>query len=70
MFTKYGVLELALLAAWFLLLRPALSAGSRRDKPEGPPPAPPAELAPCPKCGVYRAPGGDCDCTRSPAQRG
>jgi len=70
MFTKYGLLALALLIAWFLFLRPARGGG--RDDGRGPgkaptPPPKPAELAPCPECGVYKLPGGACHCTRSPA---
>ena len=70
MFAKYGLLALALMVAWFVLLRPALAAGRKQGKPDGPPPPAPADLAPCPKCGVYRMPGGPCDCTNSPAPRG
>lgn len=68
MLAKYGLLALALIAAWFVLLRPALAAGRRQGRPKAPPP-PAADLAPCPQCGVFRLPGGDCDCTRPPAPR-
>jgi len=72
MFTKYGLLALALLVAWFLFLRPMRGGGDRRDpdRPPSPPPPEPAQLAPCPECGVYKLPGGNCDCTRDPATPG
>jgi len=68
MFAKYGLLILALGAAWFVLLRPALAAARRQPKPKGPPDPPAADLAPCPECGVYRMPGGPCNGTSSPAR--
>lgn len=68
MLAKYGLLALALIAAWFVLLRPALASAEKRRKPDSTPPAS-ADLAPCPECGVFRLPGGDCDCTRPPAPR-
>lgn len=68
MLAKYGLLAVALIAAWFILLRPALAAGRKRGKPDRPPPES-ADLAPCPECGVFRLPGGECDCTRPPAHR-
>lgn len=71
MFTKYGLLALTLLIAWFLFLRPGRGGGQddRRDpdKRPAPPPPQPAELARCPECGVYKLPGGACQCTQSPA---
>ncbi|HSF93575.1 MAG TPA: hypothetical protein VLA52_01000 [Thermohalobaculum sp.] len=70
MFAKYGLLAAALIVVWFALLRPAMAAGRKRGKPEGPPPPEPADLAPCPKCGVFRLPGGDCDCPGTGISRG
>jgi len=69
MFTKYGLLAVALFLVWALFLRPARGGGSDRDpgRTPVPPPPQPAELAPCPECGVYKLPGGNCDCTRSKA---
>lgn len=69
MFAKYGLLILALLVVWYALLRPGMLAAKRQPKPKGPPGPAPAELKPCPKCGVYRLPGGPCDCTSAPTQR-
>jgi hypothetical protein len=66
MTTKLGVIILALLAAWFLLVKPALGGGAaaarKRGKQGNAPPAEPTALEPCPRCGVYRVPGGRCGC--------
>ena len=55
---KFGILALALFLAWVVLFRP----GRNISKPKRPPPAPPQALEPCPGCGVFRLPGGACDC--------
>ena len=65
MLTKYGILALALVLVWFMLIRS--SRGGKPDDRRGgapvPPPEPlPASLEPCPECGVFRMPGGRCDC--------
>ena len=52
---KILLLALALLVAWLVLFRP------RRKAPRKPP-APPTALEACPRCGVYRAEGGQCAC--------
>jgi hypothetical protein len=59
MVTKFALLALALFAAWMLLFRATRGiTGTKRN-----PPVPPAqELAPCPRCGVFRLPAGACDC--------
>jgi hypothetical protein len=69
MFTKYALLAVGLFLVWAIFLRPARGGGRDRDpdSPRVPPPPKPAELAPCPKCGVYKLPGGNCHCTRDPA---
>lgn len=66
MTTKIGIILLALLAGWFLVLRPALGGGrspvprSREpDRKAGPDTA---LLEPCPRCGTYRAAGDACSC--------
>lgn len=71
MFTKYGLLALALVLVWVLFLRPARGGGDDRDpdRPPTPPPPKPAELAPCEVCGVYKLPGGNCECTRASASQ-
>jgi hypothetical protein len=71
MITKYGLLALALGLLWLLFLRPARGGGTDRDRdrPTTPPPTQPPELARCPECGVYRLPGGNCNCVRSPASQ-
>jgi len=53
---KLALLALALLVGWFVLFRPRRAPTPRPKVP------PPAALAPCPDCGVYRAPGGECAC--------
>lgn len=55
---KLGLLALALFLAWVVLFRP----GRGVSRPKRRPPKPPQALEPCPGCGVYRLPGGDCDC--------
>ena len=52
---KIVLLAVALLGAWFVLFRP------RRKAPRKPAP-PPTALEACPRCGVYRVPGGECAC--------
>ncbi len=61
MTTKIGMIVLALLAAWFLLVKPILGGGKAAARKAKPTPAPTA-LEACPRCGVYRAPGGRCNC--------
>ena len=59
---KLGMLALALLVAWFVLIRPVTRAArsvTRRQTAKRPAPA---SLEPCPACGVYRVPGGRCNC--------
>lgn len=53
---KLAMLALALLVGWFVLFRP------RRKVPPRPAPRPMTSLERCPRCGVYRLPGGDCAC--------
>lgn len=54
---KIAVLALALFTAWLVLFRP------RRRPPAPREPEPrPAALESCPRCGVYRLPGGRCEC--------
>lgn len=71
MTTKLGAIILALLAAWFLLVKPALGGGAaaerRRARPGKAPAAEPTALEPCPRCGVYRAAGGRCGCDEGAA---
>jgi hypothetical protein len=55
---KLALLVLALFVAWLALFRPRRSASGPKQKPL----PPPQELAPCPRCGVYRLPVGPCDC--------
>ena len=55
---KLARLALALLVAGLALFRPRRGASGPRRKPL----APPQELEPCPRCGVYRLPLGPCDC--------
>ncbi len=66
MTTKLGAIILALLAAWFLLVKPALGGGAAAERKRGKqgkaPPAEPTALEPCPRCGVYKAAGGRCHC--------
>jgi len=57
---KYAILALALFVVWMLLFRAARGMARPKRKPPAPPP--PQELAPCPRCGVYRLPAGACDC--------
>jgi len=62
MAAKFGLLALALIAAWVVLFR----AGRGVAGPKPKPPKPAQALEPCPSCGVFRLPGGACDCdTRS-----
>jgi len=59
---KLGLLALALAIAWFVLIRPAARSASdivSRQTRKSPAPA---SLEPCPTCGVYRVPGGQCNC--------
>jgi hypothetical protein len=56
---KYALLALALFVAWMLLFRATRGISGPKRKP---PVAPPQELEPCPRCGVYRLPSGACDC--------
>lgn len=56
---KLALLALALIVAWFVLFRP------RRRPPPRPKAPPPPALERCPRCGVYRVPGGDCACDPS-----
>ena len=61
---KIAMLALALFAAWLVLFRP------RRGTP-GParrPPSSTTELERCARCGVYRLPGGRCDCDSASAE--
>jgi len=59
MMIKLAVLGVALVIIWLVLFRTARgSAGERRKPPELKTQA----LESCPKCGVYRLPGGVCDC--------
>ena len=58
MITKLALLALALFVVWMALFRPRRGVSGRRRKPL----LPPQELAPCPRCGVYRLPAGVCDC--------
>ena len=44
-------------------------ARDRTEAAAGAPPEP-ADLAPCPKCGVFRLPGGDCECPGTGISRG
>ena len=59
MAVKFGLLALALFAVWMILFR--TGRGVSHPKPEKPPKRTQA-LEPCPDCGVYRLPGGACDC--------
>lgn len=70
MMTKFGLLALALILLWNLFLRPNRGRGGGDDRGRGrspaPAPAPPAaDMAPCPRCGVYKLPGGRCNCSPS-----
>jgi len=56
---KFALLAVALFAVWMLLFRVARGVSGPKRKPPAPPPQ---ELAPCPRCGVYRLPAGSCDC--------
>lgn len=58
MAVKLGLLALALFVAWLVLFR----AGRGVSRPKPKPPKPLRALKPCPGCGVYRIPGGACDC--------
>jgi len=66
MTTKIGAIILALLAAWFLLVKPALGGGAaaerKRAKAAKARASEPTALEACPRCGVYRAAGGRCGC--------
>ena len=55
---KLVLLLAALILAWFVVVRPLRAVPRLKRKP----PRPPAALDPCPRCGVYRPPGGTCDC--------
>ena len=55
---KYALLAVALALAWFILIRPLRAL----QRPRRTPPRTPAPLEACPRCGVYRPPGGTCDC--------
>jgi hypothetical protein len=58
---KFGLLAVALFVAWMVLFRASRVISAPKTKP--PKPAkPPTALVPCPGCGIYRLPGGDCDC--------
>jgi hypothetical protein len=56
---KFGLLALALFVAWMLLFRATRGISGPKRKSAKPPAQ---ELAPCPRCGVYRLPSGVCDC--------
>jgi hypothetical protein len=63
---KLGLLVLAALILWMALFRPR-RRGPRTDSDPAPKTPPRAEiLEPCPRCGVFRLPGGACDCDRRP----
>jgi hypothetical protein len=64
MVLKLAALAAALLIAWFILFRPRRSP--RRLKRKAPPPQ---ALMACPECGVYRPPGGKCDCDPGPTSQ-
>ena len=55
---KLALLAVGLFLAWMILFR------SRRgvSRPKSKPPPPPQALERCPRCSVYRLPGGICDC--------
>ena len=55
---KLALLVLALFVVWMALFRPRRSTPGPKQEPL----PPPQELAPCPRCGVYRLPAGPCDC--------
>jgi hypothetical protein len=59
MITKLAVLGLVLFVAWLALFRPGRGAAGPKRKPPLPPPQ---VLEPCLRCGVYRMPGGACNC--------
>ena len=58
MITKLALLAVALLVVWMALFRPRRGVPGPKQEPL----PPPQELAPCPRCGVYRLPAGPCDC--------
>ena len=58
MITKLALLAVALLVVWMALFRPRRGVSGPKRKPR----APPQALEPCPGCGVFRLPGGACDC--------
>jgi hypothetical protein len=59
MFIKLAVLGVALVIVWLVMFRTVRGPVSPRPKP---PELKAQKLEPCPKCGVYRVPGGVCDC--------
>ena len=70
MAVKFGLLALALFAAWMILFRAGRGISRPKAKPqETKPMNPPTALEPCPSCGVYRLPGGVCDCDPQPTTR-
>lgn len=69
---KIAFLALAALVAWFVLFRPRRAAPPGRPaKPGAANPRaatpPPTALERCPRCQVYRLPGGRCACDAPPA---
>ena len=66
MITKIGIILLALLAGWFLVLKPMLGGGRspvpRPQKTGRKAGSETALLEPCPRCGTYRAAGDPCGC--------
>ena len=64
---KIALLGLALVAAWLVLFRPSLRPSRRPPRRAGGPAAPTMAMERCPRCGVYRLPGGRCACGAAPA---
>lgn len=59
MFIKLAALGVALLIVWLVMFRTVRGPVSPKPKP---PELKAHKLEPCPKCGVYRLPGGVCEC--------
>ena len=59
MMIKLAVLGVALVIVWLVMFRTVRGPVGERRKP---PKLKAQALEPCPKCGVYRLPGGACDC--------
>lgn len=62
---KLALFAVALFAVWMILFR----AGRRIPGPKRKPPEPHQALERCPRCNVYRLPGGACECDTGPTMR-